>query len=77
MEKWNLGLIDCPENRQEKNNNSEYWWPVEEHRVGLQTPASRITRDKLKKKKKKKVEKWNLGLINCPENRQKINNNSE
>ena len=24
--------LSCPKNRQEKNNNSEYWYPVEEHR---------------------------------------------
>ena len=48
--------LTCPGNRQEKNNNSECWQPVEEHCVGLQTPASRITRKTLKKKKYGEVE---------------------
>ena len=42
--------LSCSGNRQEKNNNSEYWKPVEEHRVGLQTSASRSMRETLKEK---------------------------
>ena len=51
--------LSCPENRQDKNNNSEY---RKKHRVGLQTSASRSTRETLKEKERRR-RSGILGLI--------------